>query len=43
VERLVGQGVEGGLREVEQAREADDEAVYFAESGEAEDFGGIVT
>jgi len=42
VESLVGSGVEGGLREVEEASEADDEAVDFAECGEAEDFGGVV-
>lgn len=41
-EELVGCGVEGGLREVEEAGEADDEAVDFAEGGEAEDFGGVV-
>jgi hypothetical protein len=34
--------VERGLREVEQTRETDDEAVNFAEGGEAENFGGVV-
>lgn len=38
----VRQGVEAGLREVEEARQADDQAVDFAEGGEAEDFGGVV-
>ena len=41
-EDLVGQRVEAGLAEVEDAGEADDEAVDFAEGGEAEDFGGVV-
>ncbi len=35
-------GVEGGLGEVEEAGQADDEAVHFAEGLEAEDFGGVV-
>jgi hypothetical protein len=30
------------LREIEESGETDDEAVYFAEGGEAEDFGGVV-
>jgi hypothetical protein len=34
--------VEGGLGKVEQAGETDDQAVDFAEGGEAEDFGGVV-
>jgi hypothetical protein len=38
----VGEGVKGGLSKVEQARKADDEAVDFAEGGEAEYFCGIV-
>jgi hypothetical protein len=38
----MGGSVEGRLREVEEAGEADDEAVDFAEGGEAEDFGGVV-
>jgi hypothetical protein len=42
VECLVRCGVECGLDEVEQSSETDDEAVDFAESGEAEDFGGVV-
>jgi hypothetical protein len=42
VEGFVCCGVEGGLGEVEQAGETDDEAVDFAEGGEAEDFGGVV-
>lgn len=41
-EEAVRHGVEGGLREVEQARQADDQAVDFAEGGEAENFGGVV-
>ena len=39
---LVGSGVEGGLREIQEASEADDEAVDFAKRGEAEDLGGVV-
>ena len=42
VEGLVRGGVEGGLAEVEQARETDDQPVDFAEGGEAEDFGGVI-
>jgi hypothetical protein len=42
VECFVGCGIEGGLCEVEKAGETDDEAVDFAEGGEAKDFGGIV-
>ena len=42
VKDLVGCGVEGRLGEVEEAGETDDEAVDFAEGGEAEDFGGVV-
>jgi hypothetical protein len=42
VECAMGGSVEGRLREVEEAGEADDEAVDFAEGGEAEDFGGVV-
>ena len=38
----MGRGVEAGLRKVEDSSEADDEAVDFAEGGEAEDFGGVV-
>jgi hypothetical protein len=34
--------VERRLREVEDASEADDEAVDFAKGGEAEDLGGII-
>ena len=34
--------VEAGLGEIEDTREADDEAVDFAEGGEAEDLGGVV-
>ena len=41
-EGLVCEGVEAGLREVEEACEADDQAVDFAEGCEAEDFGGVV-
>ena len=41
-EQLVRRCVERRLREVEDAGEADDEAVDFAEGGEAEDFGGVV-
>lgn len=43
VECLVGYGVEGGLREVEEAGETDDEAVDFAKGCEAKDFGGVIT
>lgn len=39
VESAMRDGVETGLGEVEEAREADDEAVDFAEGGEAKDFG----
>jgi hypothetical protein len=39
VERFVGEGVEGGLDEIEESGEADDEAVDFAERLETEDFG----
>jgi hypothetical protein len=39
VERLVGCGVEGCLREVEETSKTDDEAIDFAKGGEAEDFG----
>lgn len=39
LEHLVGCGVESRLGEVEQAGETDDQAVDFAEGGEAEDFG----
>lgn len=42
VERFVGRGVEGCLREVEESGETDDEAIDFAEGSEAEDFGGVV-
>lgn len=42
VKRLMGSGIEGGLREVEETCKTDDEAVYFAKGGEAEDFGGVV-
>jgi len=35
-------GVESRLREVEDTGEADDEAINFSESGETEDFGGVV-
>lgn len=42
MEGRVGEGVEAGLREVEEAGEADYEAVDFAEGGEAEDAGGVV-
>jgi hypothetical protein len=42
LEGLVRSGVEGRLREVEDTGETDDEAVDFAEGGEAEDFGGVV-
>lgn len=42
VERLVGCGVKGGLRKVEEASETDDEPVDFAKGSEAEDFGGVV-
>ena len=38
----MGSGVESGLDKVEEACETDDEAVDFAEGGEAEDFGGVV-
>lgn len=34
--------VEAGLRKVEDAGKADDEAIDFAEGGEAENFGGVV-
>ena len=30
------------MREVEDTGEADDEAINFSESGETEDFGGVV-
>jgi hypothetical protein len=39
---FVGQGIEGGLGEVEETGEADDETVYLAKGGEAEDFGRVV-
>lgn len=42
MEDLVRCGIECGLGEVQQAGEADDEAVDFAEGGETEDFCGIV-
>jgi hypothetical protein len=42
LEQLVRCGVERRLREVEDASEADDEAVDFAKGGEAEDFCGVV-
>jgi hypothetical protein len=42
VECLVRCGVEGGLAEIQQARETDDEPVDFAKGCEAEDFGGVV-
>jgi hypothetical protein len=42
VEGFVGRSVKSGLGEVEEAGETDDEAVDFAESGEAEDFGRVV-
>lgn len=43
VERLMGERVEAGLGEVEQAREADYKAINFAEGGKAKDFGAVVT
>lgn len=43
MENLMGQGVQGGLGEVEEASETDDETVYFAECLEAEDFSSVVT
>jgi hypothetical protein len=42
LEQLVRCGVERRLREVEDASEADDEAVDFAKGGEAEDLCGVV-
>jgi hypothetical protein len=42
VKGKVGSSVETGLREVENAGEADDEPVNLSEGGEAEDFGGVV-
>lgn len=42
VEGEMGGGIEAGLSEVEDAGETDDEAVDFAEGGEAEDFGRVV-
>ena len=42
LEGLMCSCVEGRLREVEDTGEADDEAVDFAEGGEAEDFGRVV-
>jgi hypothetical protein len=39
----MGGSVKGGLGEVEEAGEADDKPVDFAEGGEAKDFGGVVT
>ena len=42
LEGLVRSSVKGRLREVEDTGKADDEAVDFAEGGEAEDFGGVV-
>lgn len=43
VECSVGQGVEAGLREVQQPGETDDETVDLAKSGEAKNFGGVIT
>ena len=39
----MGRGVETRLGKVEDAGEADDEAVDFAEGGKAENFGRVVT
>ena len=38
----MSEGIQSRLSEVEDASEADDEAVDLAEGGEAEDFGCIV-
>jgi hypothetical protein len=42
MELAVSGGVEGGLSEVEESGEADDEAVDFAECGKAENLGGVI-
>jgi hypothetical protein len=39
---FVSCSVEGGLREVEESGETDDEAVDFAKGGEAEYFCGVI-
>jgi hypothetical protein len=39
---LVRSSIKGRLREVKDTGKADDEAVDFAEGGEAEDLGGII-
>ena len=42
MEEFMRQGIEGGLGEIEEAGQTDDEAVDFTEGLKTEDFGGVV-